>query len=537
MITRILKHRLHRLFNQCNQVCGALYKDRLRKNTLTLFLKRTLLKKGKIITGLDMDALSLKLIQIRKGPRGEEIINLAIRKYPSPSQEDISKTIRDLLQELKIKPDYLITSIPRHLTTIRYLELPSIKEAELKKMVDFQAVKLIPYSREEMIVGHQIIETDREGYSKVMVVIVHRDVVSKHLEILRGSGLSPESIRLSSQAICNFYFLSQEDQNTINGAPIALVDIDFSLTNIEVVHQGRLIFSRSFPLGITHLLEEQKRLGEEKAQGNWKRKLMDEMKQSFTAYKREGKNEKITKMVLGRGAVNFPGLDRELEEEFSLPVEIIDPLANLSITEGVSLLQEIEGKEVSLLTALGLAAAGRQMDINLLPPDIRQKRKRESRRKDIISTLALSTIALLLISTIFLKKIYDRERYLDDLNYQFQKTKPLATRVEVMKKRIQIIRDQLNEEGSSLDILYELYRIIPKEISLTIFNFDKDKLVTLKGTSSAMSDVFKLITTLEKSTYFENVEIKYATRRKVRGKEITDFLIHCSLTPSRRKKN
>ena len=184
-----------------------------------------------------------------------------------------------------------------------------------------------------------------------------------------------------------------------------------------------------------------------------------------------------------------------------------------------------------MLFRSGLAVAGRQTDINLLPADIRQKRGQKSRRKDVILTIALSSLVFVLISTIFLKKMYERERYLDYLNSRIQKTTPLATQVKTMKEGIQIIRDQLNEEGSSLDILYELYRILPKEISLTVFNFDKDRLVTLKGTSSAMSNVFKLITILEKSTYFENVEIKYATRRKVRGKEITDFLIHCSLTP------
>ncbi|NOX97532.1 MAG: pilus assembly protein PilM [Nitrospirae bacterium] len=509
--------------------------ERFRRRKPTFFLKNSLRKKREVITGLDFNSLSLKLIQIRKDSQKKEIINLATKKCLSSSKKDISQALRELLHELKIRPEHLITSIPRHLTTIRYLELPSGKKAEIKEMVSFQAVKLIPYSREEMIIDHQIIETNKEGYSKVMVIIVHRDVINKHLEILREADLSPENIKLSSQAISNFYFLSQGEQNTVNESPVALIDIDFSLTNVEVVFQKKLIFSRSLSLGITHLLEEQKGLGGETAQGKWKKKLINEIKQSFAAYKRERKNQEITRIVLGGSTTDFPGLDKDLREEFSLPVEIIDLFANLDIAKGISPVQKIEGKEVSLWTVLGLAAAGSKTDVNLLPLDIQQEREKESSRKNIVLTITLSLIALLLIFTIFFEKLHEREKYLDFLNQRILQTTPLAAQVKTMKERIKVIQNRLNEEGSSLDILSELYRIIPKEISLTVFKFDKDKLITLKGTSSAMSDVFKLITVLEKSTYFENVEHKYAKTR--RGKDITDFLIYCSLTRTGGKKH
>ena len=56
----------------------------------------------------------------------------------------------------------------------------------------------------------------------------------------------------------------------------------------------------------------------------------------------------------------------------------------------------------------------------------------------------------------------------------------------------------------------------------------KDYLV-LRGVSNNMPAVFTFVSALEESEYFQNVKTKYATQRKAKGREVTDFEISCLL--------
>ena len=98
-----------------------------------------------------------------------------------------------------------------------------------------------------------------------------------------------------------------------------------------------------------------------------------------------------------------------------------------------------------------------------------------------------------------------------------------------MNNNINIIKKQLDMRGTSVDVIRELYRLIPANISLTIFDFEENKSCTLRGTSDELSNVFAFITILENSQYFENVTVRYATKRAVKRKTLTDFEIVCRL--------
>ena len=78
-------------------------------------------------------------------------------------------------------------------------------------------------------------------------------------------------------------------------------------------------------------------------------------------------------------------------------------------------------------------------------------------------------------------------------------------------------------------MIRELYTILPEDISLTIFEFEDKSRVLLRGTAKELSRVFSLLPVLEKSQYFENVKINFATKRTFQKKEFADFEIICAL--------
>ena len=106
---------------------------------------------------------------------------------------------------------------------------------------------------------------------------------------------------------------------------------------------------------------------------------------------------------------------------------------------------------------------------------------------------------------------------------------PEVTWLLKLKGNAELVQNQLMFKGSSIDILRELYAILPEDISLTIFEFEDKNRILLRGTAKELSRVFDLLPILKKSPYFEEVQINYATKRTFKEKVFADFEIICAL--------
>jgi Tfp pilus assembly PilM family ATPase/Tfp pilus assembly protein PilN len=420
-----------------------------------------------------------------------------------------------MLENLQHKPVHLIANIPREEAAVRFLTLPSVNDFEISQMVNYQAPRQILYSKDEMIFDYQVIEKTEKGHSHVALIIVHRDTVNRHLEIMNTFHLEPEFITLSTISIFNWFLTTQEYPPHEKAPPVAIIDINYANTEILVSIGLQLIFSRGVPIGISHLTE--------KNNEKYRLKFSQEISRSFDTFHKEQSKIKINKILL---TSQNETIRATLSEDFSLPVETLDLFHNL-VTAESSTLDEVE-QGISLASVLGSALCD-PPQINLLPPHIQRKRQEKKKKKEYCK--ALSLLATILCLGIFLvgKSLYDKEQYLKELDRKLKKIAPVAEEIETMEKKVTLITKHLNVENSSIEILRELYEIVPHQITLSTFTFQEGKLVTLRGTSQAMSDVFTFINVLENSPYFQNVQIRYARKRKVKNKEITDFQISCPL--------
>ena len=68
-------------------------------------------------------------------------------------------------------------------------------------MVSFEITKQIPYSADEVISDYKIIGSDAEGYSEIMLVVVHKAEVDRLNDLLQQLGKKPAHIRFSSDAL------------------------------------------------------------------------------------------------------------------------------------------------------------------------------------------------------------------------------------------------------------------------------------------------------------------------------------------------
>jgi len=477
-------------------------------------------RKRKTITVLEMDNHWLKIVQAGLSvSREKKIIRIVIKEISSLSDDAVTKIIGDLSRDLKIDSRFLIISIPRQLIITKNLEFPSTNPAEIRDMIGLQIGKQTPYTRDEVISDYQMQDSNAEGYSRVMLVIVRRDIVERYLKILGGAGLKTERIRLSSEGLLDWFGFSYKQRET--DRPYALINVDYDTSDFEVILKDKLIFSRNIFIGFLQSIGKM---------DEWQRKFIEEIEHSMYAYQNEIIDKEISKIVISGAEILIMDLNETvLEDRFGLPVKKILPSKNIPITKEALDLYNAGIRNISISALFGLALTMDDQKFNLIPQELQIEKGVKERGRDLYRLGIYLVFILVTISSIFLGRTYNKERYLGRMKEDARRVQEKVDRLENMMNETKVIKERSRTKNVSLGFLYEIHKVIPPEIYLISISFDGKSDLTLRGTSNSMSEIFKFINALEDSKYFQNVKTKYATKRKAEGKELTDFEILCPL--------
>ena len=458
--------------------------------------------KKELTTGIQTDGDWLRVVQARQ-VSGKTTVTKVSQKYLT---QDYG--ISEFFSEHKISTEKFIISFPRYLATVRFLTLPSKNQAEIEEMVRFEAERIVPYSLDELLIDFQVITTLDNGYSQVMAVIVEKTVIDKYL--LPFKELEPESIILTSIALFNWFKSSQKDKT---GKTCALIDVGFASTDIIIVDEGILTFTRGVALSQDKRVE----------------KVITETTRSLNAYKRVQKG-KIPEIIMLDGVrEDLSELPSLMERNFSVPVELADAFAGMDLTSSNP---NGDYPSTGVLIPMGLVLQRETDDshINLLPDYMRERREKKKKMRKYVTTGILSIAMILLSLSVIFHALRKRNNYLQLLMRENRVMHPLVSKIDSKRKQLELIKEQLNPGSECLQVLSELHGITPGNIFLNNLVIDARNIVTLCGQAKELSEVFRLNSLLERSPLFENVKVKYANKRKIKGKEITDFEIHCLIS-------
>jgi len=192
-------------------------------------------------------------------------------------------------------------------------------------------------------------------------------------------------------------------------------------------------------------------------------------------------------------------------------------------------LNEKRKKGVSFSKLIGLTLNPDRPLMDFLPQGLKQARAKRIKRKELMLTGILILSVLIMGLGIFLEKIYTKTLLLRRLDAQFVKLEDGTLELKKEHLKINLIKNRMDTKNSALGVLREIHKVVPQEIYLTNISFEEGKLISLRGTSKAMSEVFKFVKTLEGLPIFKNVKTKYVTKRRLKGKGLTDFEITCPL--------
>lgn len=470
-----------------------------------------LLQKNTDYIAVTLSEEDLRVAHLKTDPSGFRLVNVAKRDIRGISEEELPKIIRSVLNDFNVKKAEAICVVPSSAVTTKNIEVPSVDQEEIKSIINLQAGRHTPYSREEIIIDHINIGVFQRNYSKVLLVIINRNIIKKQLNTIEQGGLKIYRALFAPEATARFYSkalgLASVDATT------GIIDIGSHVTDFTIIFHETVVACRSIPVGMAHLQAEGQAACE---------RLIGELKKSVESYQSEDIEKLPEAYVLTNDSVKIKELQPQLKEALRANIKILPYLDNLKV-ETVARKSVGDNSDESFLDIVAAAEFVGSAKIDLLPEEIKLQRSIEAQGKEVIKSGAFAVIILVMICAWFFLKIYFKSTFLTNLQANYKKTRQEAEMLSRIAEKTQIVKDQLANRLVSLETIDELYRIIPEEIYLNNIVLNEDGTITMQGTSESMSRVFSLVTALEESKLFKGVKTNSTAAKKERGKDVAAF--------------
>lgn len=482
--------------------------DLKRLNPLAAFAKS-----GELV-GIDLSSHNLKIARLKTSLKNAEVVNLLCKGIANLSDDDIAKVASSMLVELGPINPLCVDIISSHIAITKNIEIPSCNPQEIKEIIGLQAGRHTPYSRDEIIVDYIPIGQYKNSYTKILLVIVARSVIKRHCEILQKVGLTPEKILFAPEGLA--FSCSRILKFGTEASPVSLAHIEEGFTDFSVIFKNRPIFLRSIPIGARHLSEEKEL---------YLAKFTEELKRSFEAYQGEDIERPVQALIVTGASSQAKELEYQLSGALRLPVRPAPYFSSLSVSAGVLKAAQAECPYVSFLDVIGCLFSYNDLSIDLTPEEIKLRKAIEERGRDLIKTGVFVLTIIVLSLLMLIGSIYFKGAQLKLFK---ERSKPLTAQAERLEKdyeKVIQLKNYLKSRGHSLELLVELYKIIPLDLELDDIRLDEQAKFSLSGVAGSMSSVFSFVDAMEKSPYFKDVKIRHTTKRKDGARNVTDFEI------------
>ncbi len=339
---------------------------------------------SKSIVGLDIGSSCIKAVELRRSRGGIEVAHLGVEPLASDVVVDsmimdspsVSSAISKIFTENGIKTKAVATSVSGHSVIVKRIQVPTMSDAELSDSIKTEAAQHIPFDIDVVNIDHQILSEELSGpQMDVLLVAVKKDKILNYTNVLSMAGKSPAVVDIDAFALQNCYEYNYEPAP---GSTVALLNIGASVMNINIVKGSMPLFTRDVSVGghqYTDSLQkeldlsfedaEALKLGEkvgtvsEDAKGPILQQVTEiivlEIQKTFDFFRATAAGEHIERIYLAGGSSRVTGLTEALRQEFSLPVEILNPFSRIAYTEGTPAAELIQRNSGQLAVAVGLA--------------------------------------------------------------------------------------------------------------------------------------------------------------------------------------
>jgi Tfp pilus assembly PilM family ATPase len=472
--------------------------------------------------GVEMNEQYLKISVARAQAPHPKITDCIVESILSLPEDQITKKVSDILRSNRIRPGYSALSLGRNLVTVRNLHLPSHDKKEILQMIDLNVARIVPYRKDEIVFGYKSLGSDEMGYAKIILAIVHSNIIRKQTLILERAGILIDRIALSSTGV--WEWVVNACRGEINQTDLyLLLDVETSYVDFIVFSQNAMLFSRSINIGAKSIHEDGL-LGITK--------LLGEVKQSLIMFYNEEMNKKPSAIFLS-GATIKTELSRLIETDLDMPLRIVATPFTQEIAKARN--RELP-PDVSVTGVSAFALKDSEARLNFILPEIQIRKSLREKTREIIVVGSLVIYLFMVGCASFLGKMYEQKAYLAKLEHDYGGVENQMKGLLNEMDKISFSKSYLENRRLPLYIFSQLQKNIPAEIAVNMVSIDEANQVSVRGQAMQLSDVFKFVNTLEKIKNFGDVQAKSTRKKKVKDRDLTEFEITFSIGPAAEEK-
>lgn len=312
--------------------------------------------------GLDIGSHSIKAVELAKAGTKYTLVAAGITSTPQPGMTSeaegdlakVSEAVKKLWMDTKITTRRVNLTLPESQVFTRLIELPPLTDQEVASAISWQAEPYIPIPLAEASIDYQIVSRrepqgpGKPGGVRVLLVAAPKALIDKYVRVSSMAGLTVTSIETELLVLTRALA-------PLEGASL-VVDLGATSTDIAVVHNGRLMVSRSIATAgdvLTRSLMTGLSLGREQAE-NYKKTyglteelegrvkqalepaakiIAEEMKKAARYWTDELKGEEVRSAILSGGSAGLPELTSYLANLLAMEVSIADPFVKVTRDE------------------------------------------------------------------------------------------------------------------------------------------------------------------------------------------------------------
>jgi len=338
------------------------------------------------VLGIDISTSAVKLIELSKHGSRYRVESYAVAALPENAVIDnnfadldaIGQAVRTVVERsgTKLKQAALAVSGAAVITKIVSIPTPE-NDDELEAQVELIADQYIPYSMDEVNLDFSVIGVNEKnaGMVDIQLAASRRENIDDRVAVLDLAGLKAKIVDVEAYALEKAYGLLQGNMPDYGPqSTVAIADTGSTVTTLNVIHQGKVIYSREQGFGGKQLTEEiQRRYGLSYEEAGMAKKhgglpdsyiteVLDPFKdvmsqqigRSLQFFFSSSSQHSVDQIVLSGGTSSLPGIDALLEEKLGTPAIIANPFSNMTLAGKIKA-QALSNDAPAMMIATGLA--------------------------------------------------------------------------------------------------------------------------------------------------------------------------------------
>lgn len=501
------------------------------------------------------------------------VLNAASIKTPEESIEDnkivdiekIYIAINNYILASKIRVKSVSFSIRGQDEVIRHIEVPIMEKKKLREAVEWEINQYLPESGTNYYIDYEIIDkeiTNEKKVYKLLVVAAPKDKVDQYVNLAEMLNLKIDAIDVAANCIARVF--SNAARNGKEFRSIGLIDIGSRSSSIVVLDNGKIFMEKEVPFGLENLTRDVSRrlkissddankyimdnfsfdnINEESEMDRRIQELFNNVFSTFLKvieFYTTGKVQKSLDelFVIGTGS-KLKGLRSYLGKYLSSPVYQVESIEKI----GRKIYFPNSGELSFHVNTLGLLIRKNNTiaELNLLPPNLKEKREKKVYTKNYILIGAIGLFIILLLFYIPISGLLKAKAI--ESNYKAQaeqangdaistENENIKEKIEYYKQYIEKVENLAQSKVMVSNKIHELEKYIPEGIVFDSLAYGENSL-TINATANSLDSISKFTVNIQLIGAYKNVRVSNIRMEKVtdatsdiQGNEVYKFTIN-----------